>query len=337
MLSSWGKRLILIYLVLAACIFAIWTGANRNRVQSNDFVANNATWSPAQITLQSQTTPAPTPQSKTIPSPASKSPTVSKTPPAKPKQQTQSQAKSQTKSPSKQSQKTQRSSGTAFQTTKAFKRYKPKYAIALAHRNNYGERYTRDANGLPVTNQPIIVLHETASTASSAINTFRTPHTNDSKQVSYHTLITLNGMIIYIVPPDKRAFGAGNSVFAGPFGSETVKTNPKLPPSVNNFAYHVSLETPRDGIGKNHQRTHSGYRDIQYKSLAWLLAQSQIPDYRITTHRAVDRSGQRIDPRSFDFNRFFNLLHSYRQPVLSQENNNPQTDNFHVAAGSLSH
>ena len=325
MLSSWGKRLILIYLVIAACIFAIWTGANRNRVQNNSFVANNASWSPTQITLQPQTTPVAPPQTKTIPSPATKSPTVSKTPLAKPKQQTKSQ--------SKQLQKTQRPSGTTFQTTRAFKRYKPRYAIALAHTNNYGERYTRDVNGSPVTNQPIIVLHETASTASSAINTFRTPHTSDSKQVSYHTLITLNGMIIYIVPPDKRAFGAGNSVFAGPFGSETVKTNPRLPPSVNNFAYHVSLETPRDGIGKNHQRTHSGYRDVQYKSLAWLLAQSQIPDYRITTHRAVDRSGQRIDPRSFDFNRFFTLLHSYRKPVLGQKNNNSQTDNFQVAAG----
>ena len=112
MLSSWGKRLILIYLVIAACIFAIWTGANRNRVQNNSFVANSANWSPAQITLQSQTTPAAPPQTKTIPSPATKSPTVSKTPPAKPKQQTKSQAKSQPKSQpksqSKQLQKTQR-------------------------------------------------------------------------------------------------------------------------------------------------------------------------------------------------------------------------------------
>ncbi len=323
MLSSWGKRLTLIYLVLAACIFTIWTGANRSRVQDNSFVANNANWSPAQITLQSQTTPVVPPQTKITPSPAIKSPTAKKTPTAKPKQQTKSQAKSQ----SKQLQKTQAPSGKAFQTTRSFKNYTPRYAIALAHRNNYGERYSRDVNGLPVTNQPIIVLHETASTASSAINTFRTPHTSDSKQVSYHALITLNGMIIYIVPPNKRAFGAGNSIFTGPFGSETVKTNPNLPPSVNNFAYHVSLETPRDGIGNNHQRTHSGYRDVQYRSLAWLLAQSQVPDDRITTHRAVDRSGQRIDPRSFDFNRFFNLLHSYRQPVFGQKKNNPQTNN----------
>ncbi|WP_088240472.1 peptidoglycan recognition protein family protein [Calothrix rhizosoleniae] len=307
MFSSWGKRLIVIYLTLAAFIFVIWTGTTR--VQSNSFVANNANWSPAQIKLQSETNPVVPPQTKIIPTPGSKTPTVKTTPTAKPHQQTKSQPK--------QVKQTQAISGKVFQTTQAFKKYTPKYAIALANSNNYGERYSQDANGLPVTNQPIIVIHETASTASSAINTFRTPHTDDNKQVSYHALITLDGMIIYIVPPDKRAYGAGNSIFVGQFGAETVKTNPNLPASVNNFAYHVSLETPRDGIGNNHQRTHSGYRDQQYKSLAWLLAQSQVPENRITTHRAVDRSGQRIDPRSFDFNKFFNLLRYYRQPVLN--------------------
>ena len=140
----------------------------------------------------------------------------------------------------------------------------------------------------------------------------------------------MNGTIIYIVPPNNRAFGAGNSIFAGPFGRETVKTNPKLRSSVNNFAYHVSLETARDGIGRNHQRTHSAYRDVQYKSLAWLIAQSQVPNNRITTHRAVDSLGQRIDPRSFSFNKLLSLLHSFREPVLSQEKNSLQADKIRV-------
>ncbi|MGL5075192.1 MAG: N-acetylmuramoyl-L-alanine amidase, partial [Waterburya sp.] len=55
------------------------------------------------------------------------------------------------------------------------------------------------------------------------------------------------------------------------------------------------------------------YSDRQYQSLAWLLAMSSIPDERITTHKAVDRSGHRFDPRSFDFAKFFNILHTYRQ------------------------
>lgn len=189
--------------------------------------------------------------------------------------------------------------------------YRPKYEINWANPLNYGERYKRDIYGRPVYNQPIIVLHETVYSAASAINHFQTPHIYEKDQASYHTLIKLDGTIVYIVPPDKRAFGAGNSVFAGKNGLETVKTHPNFPPSVNNFAYHVSLETPLDG--RNSQRRHSGYNHTQYQSLAWLIAQSKVPDSRITTHRAVDRSGSRIDPRSFERSKFLNLLHSYRR------------------------
>ncbi|NHC36074.1 peptidoglycan recognition protein family protein [Scytonema millei] len=188
--------------------------------------------------------------------------------------------------------------------------YKPRYQIAWAHPLNYGDRFATDIYGKPVYNKPIIVLHETVYSAASAINTFRTPHQQDDKQVSYHTLIGLDGTVIYIVPPEKRAFGAANSVFIGSNGAETVKTHPSLASSVNNFAYHVSLETPADG--RDRDRRHSGYTQAQYKSLAWLIAQSKVPDARITTHKAVDRSGSRSDPRSFDRHKFLSLLHAYR-------------------------
>jgi N-acetylmuramoyl-L-alanine amidase len=188
--------------------------------------------------------------------------------------------------------------------------YRPRYQIAWAHPLNYGDRFVTDIYGKPVHNQPIIVLHETVYSATSAINTFRTPHQQDDKQVSYHTLIGLDGTVIYIVPPEKRAFGAANSVFMGDKGAETVKTHPSLASSVNNFAYHVSLETPADG--RNRYRRHGGYTQAQYQSLAWLIAQSKVPDARITTHKAVDRSGSRSDPRSFDRRKFLALLHAYR-------------------------
>ena len=150
-----------------------------------------------------------------------------------------------------------------YQTTQAFEEYQPKYHVILAHETNYGDRYTQDGEGNTLYNQPLVVLHETVGSASSAINLFRTPHYNDSQQVSYHTLITLEGTVVYIVPPENRAFGAGNSVFNSASGRETVQTNPKLAPSVNNFAYHVSLETPADG--RNNHRRHSGYSSEQYK------------------------------------------------------------------------
>lgn len=206
----------------------------------------------------------------------------------------------------------------AVQQVKFVPGYTPKYQISWANPLNYGPRYTEDIYGVPVRNQPIIVLHETVNSASSAINTFQTPHASEKNQVSYHALITLNGTIVYIVPREYRAFGAGNSVFDGPNGPETVKTHPNFPPSVNNFAYHIAFETPANG--RNSRRTHSGYTEAQYKSLAWLVAQSSVPDYRITTHRAVDRSRSRIDPRSFNGKKFLTLLGSYRQATAGNSN-----------------
>lgn len=189
---------------------------------------------------------------------------------------------------------------------------RPPYKISWANPTNFGERFTKDIKGVPVHNQPIIVLHETDAPASSVLNFFQEPHFDESVQASYHTMIEVDGTVVYIVPPEKRAFGAANSEFDGPYGVETVQTNPQLPASVNNFAYHVSLESPPDGY-MNSQPTHSSYTEAQYRSLAWLIAQSNVPDERITTHKAVDRSGQKIDPRSFDFNKFLNLLHEYRR------------------------
>jgi hypothetical protein len=193
-------------------------------------------------------------------------------------------------------------------STKTLASYTPKESIALIDPTNYGQRFILDLYSKPASYDPIVVIHETSFSASSAINTFRTPHYRDADQVSYHTLIKLNGDVVYLVPPDLRAFGAGNSVFRSQKGVETVKTNPTQPPSVNNFAYHVSLETPVSGRGNG--RRHSGYTLAQYKSLAWLVAKTGVPDSRITTHKAVDRSGLRGDPGSFNASTFFRILRS---------------------------
>ena len=187
--------------------------------------------------------------------------------------------------------------------------YKPVEIIALANASNYGDRYLKDLLGNPANRSPIIVLHETVGSANSVINFFQEFHTEEEDQASYHTLVALDGTIIYFVPPDKRAFGAGNSVFISRLGRETVQTNPRYPSSVNNFAYHISLETPADGL--NDATTHSGYTEAQYQSLAWLVAKTDVPLERITTHQIIDLSGSRIDPRSFDFNLFQRRLSEY--------------------------
>lgn len=188
--------------------------------------------------------------------------------------------------------------------------YHPREVVQLADPSNYGERFTRDDSGKPVSNEYIVVLHETVGSVMSAVNLFEVNHPRDDEQVSYHTLIAADGTVIYVVPPEQRAFGAGDSVFQSSKGEESVFTNPGFPSSVNNFAYHVSLETPPDGRN-NSAATHSGYTEAQYQSLAWLLARTSIPNERITTHKAVDRSGTRIDPRSFDAPRMYELLNQY--------------------------
>lgn len=194
-------------------------------------------------------------------------------------------------------------------TTPRTPTYQPREEVALADPTNFGERYIQDLSGQIAEHAPVVVLHETVGSASSAINYFQTPHPLDDDQVSYHSLIGLDGTVYYLVPPDKRAFGAGNSVFKGAKGEESVQTNPNFPASVNNFAYHISLETPADG--DNNGSSHSGYTNAQYQSLAWLVAKTAVPNDRITYHKIVDRSGSRQDPRSFNAQTFLGLLDSY--------------------------
>lgn len=192
--------------------------------------------------------------------------------------------------------------------------FTPPQEFSPADSTNFGDRYAKDIFGKPVHNSPLIVLHETVGSADSAINLFRTRHTDESLQASYHSIIRQDGTVVFIVSSDKRAFGAGNSVFNGPNGPEAVRTHQEFPPSVNNFSYHISLETPPDG--DNNAQTHSGYSDAQYRSLAWLIAHTSVPDQRITTHRDVDQSGSRIDPRSFESAKLFSYLRSLPRPYL---------------------
>ena len=165
---------------------------------------------------------------------------------------------------------------------------------------NFGKRHQNDAFGRRLDATPrVVVLHETVYSLSSAVNTFMTPHPRDEDQVSYHTLVGQDGRVLDLVDPLNRAYGAGFSAFLG----EWAITNKRLKGSVNNFALHLSLETPKSGA--NNGRTHSGYSSKQYDALAlvlsgWIRA-FNLPPAAITTHRHVDLGGERSDPRSFDW------------------------------------
>lgn len=191
--------------------------------------------------------------------------------------------------------------------------YRPPQIKEQVHPTNFGNRFRKDAKGKPLQNRLLVVLHETVGDATGAVNTFQNEHLDDNQQVSYHAVVARNGKIIYLVDPKKRAFGAGNSEFVGVDGPEAVQTNLKVNSSVNNFAYHISLETPEDGW-MNENPTHSGYTDAQYRSMAWLIARTEVPDSRITTHQAIDRLQWRQDPRSFSFPKLLSYLNDYPRP-----------------------
>jgi N-acetyl-anhydromuramyl-L-alanine amidase AmpD len=172
---------------------------------------------------------------------------------------------------------------------------------APADPSNYDTREAVNWIGQPVPNQPqLIVLHETVVDEPTALGLFQRRHANDADQASYHVLIGLDGRRIRVVDDDKRAFGAGDSAFNG----LTVQLKPNVRSSVNNIALHVSLVSPPDGAD-GERRSHSGYTDAQYRSLAAQIALWQalygIRSENVVTHEEVDRSGTRRDPRSLDW------------------------------------
>ena len=183
---------------------------------------------------------------------------------------------------------------------------KRKRSLAQVRKNipadpsNFGNRFRRNPWGQPLNPDPrVVVLHETVYSLGSAINTFLTPHPRDEDQVSYHTLIGLDGSIVDLVDPLQRAFGAGYSSFLG----EWAVTNAKFQGSVNNFALHLSLETPKDG--HDNDKRHSGYTQAQYDAMALVLNdwldRFGFEPAAITTHQHVDLGGERADPRSFSW------------------------------------
>lgn len=166
--------------------------------------------------------------------------------------------------------------------------------------SNYGKRASKDINGNTLKNKLLVVIHETVISAEDTLSAFSNP----SSEASYHVLIKRDGTIVELVDSRDRAFGAADSAF----NEEQVQLSSN-PASVNNFAYHVSLESPEDGRGVSN--SHSGYTEQQYYSLALTISKTGVEASRITTHAAVDKTGSRKDPRSFDFAKFNTIYSSF--------------------------
>jgi hypothetical protein len=176
-------------------------------------------------------------------------------------------------------------------------------SLRPAAASNFGKRVAVDAGGAPIPAKPgLIVLHETVLDLPTTIDLFKRNQDGDSAQASYHVLIGRDGQRVRIVADDARAYGAGDSGF----GDLRFRTSATNPPSINNIALHVSLESPADGRGDT--EAHAGYTPEQYRALTEQVLRWQalygIPMERVTTHAAVDRSHSRYDPRSFRWDRF---------------------------------
>ncbi|MFN6353586.1 MAG: peptidoglycan recognition family protein [Cyanobacteriota bacterium] len=173
---------------------------------------------------------------------------------------------------------------------------------------NFGERQQRDVFGRQVPHAPqLIVLHETVVSEADTLKLFQTAHPRDEDQASYHLLITPKGERLRLVADEQRAYGAGMSAW----GDMSVRIRPTSPGSINNVALHLSVVTPADGRGD--ASAHSGYTPAQYQAAAAqvLLWQATygIPLNQLTTHKAVDQSKTRTDPRSFDLGHFLSVHH----------------------------
>lgn len=188
--------------------------------------------------------------------------------------------------------------------------FNPEQSSAPVAQGNFGERTSSNGvNNLGTNELPdmIIVLHETVKGLREALEIVN----NSKKQASYHAIIDRSGEIINLVPPNKRAYGAEESKFNGEF----YQTGDD--PSVNAFAYQISLVTPPDGDNGN--LTHSGYTDAQYRSLAWLISRTGIPESRVTTHKAVSNAvgrTDRLDPRSFDQARYMGFRNQFQSSAV---------------------
>lgn len=142
----------------------------------------------------------------------------------------------------------------------------------------------------------LVVLHETLISAEDS----KRLHADPNYYASYHALIERTGKIVYLTPADSKAYAAAESEYENPITGEIEHING----SVDDFAYHIALETPPDGYGTS-KNYHVGYTKEQYISLAWLVKAVGVSEERITLHSEINKSNSTFqEPRCFNFKYF---------------------------------
>lgn len=163
--------------------------------------------------------------------------------------------------------------------------------IALAHIQVGGPMplayaYTASPNFDETSSNQVtcIVLHATVEpTTEGTMGIFLNP----AKKVSAHFIVGKDGRVVQMVPIEKRAWHAGNSILDGV-------------PSVNNYSVGIEMVNLNDGLDP--------YSQAQMEAVAGLIrfirSRYSIPDNRIVSHAQIALpAGRKSDPAGFDFDK----------------------------------
>lgn len=139
----------------------------------------------------------------------------------------------------------------------------------------------------------LVVIHDTIVSKEELFAVVQSKY----NEIYYHSIINVDGEIIYCVQPNIRIPASNPSSFNGE----------QINGSVDDFAYHICL------IGEN-------YSNDQYFSLGWLCKQLQVEEDRIVGHSEIDLSGLRKDPKSLNKERVISIMNKCKlQKPISWE------------------
>ncbi len=140
-----------------------------------------------------------------------------------------------------------------------------------------------------------IVLHATVEpTTEGTIGIFLNP----ARQVSAHFVAGRDGRVVQMVPIERRAWHAGNSLLENA-------------PRVNDYSVGIEMVNLNDGKDP--------YPDAQMEAVAGVIrlvrSRYEVPDTRIVSHAQIALpAGRKSDPLHFDFEKI---------KALARENNVP--------------
>lgn len=173
---------------------------------------------------------------------------------------------------------------------------------------NYTQCNISSRGGYSIT---LVVIHHTAS---SNINGTIAWFKNPKASASAHYVIGLDGCTVAMVPEDKKAWHAGQSIFQG----QKDKNN-----SVNSFS--VGIELVGDGNS-------AAYTEQQYQALIELCktlrSRYKLSDQQFTGHEFVAPARKNDPGKFFDWKRFMHGICNQAPPSFITSAEDPDSATY---------